>query len=186
MSEMDEQARALIIEALTDGPMDYGELRGIGLGVGQLLNVTLDAMVADGTLVPRPSIFAPYQLAEPSPVPWTFEPRVPNHQGGIPVAQDEGSAAERPPRRHPDDGRRVRVEPLRHRRGGVEPHVVPNERGMVTCNGVIYTEGEPGKCWVGEDHSCITNPTIIGMLEGALFQAILKGNDPAPTQGDQQ
>lgn len=132
MSEMDEQARALIIEALTDGPMDYGELRGIGLGVGQLLNVTLDAMVADGTLVPRPSIFAPYQLAEPSPVPWTFEPRVPEHQGGIPVA-----------------------------------HVVPNERGMVTCNGVIYTEGEPGKCWVGEDHSCITNPEIIAMLEGA-------------------
>lgn len=151
MSEMDEQARALIIEALTDGPMDYGELRGIGLGVGQLLNVTLDAMVADGTLVPRPSIFAPYQLAEPSPVPWTFEPRVPEHQGGIPVA-----------------------------------HVVPNERGMVTCNGVIYTEGEPGKCWVAEDHTTITDPEIIAMLEGALFQAILKGNDPAPTQGDQQ
>jgi hypothetical protein len=87
----------------------------------------------------------------PSPVPWTFEPRVPNHQGGIPVA-----------------------------------HVVPNERGMVTCNGVIYTEGEPGKCWVAEDHTTITDPEIIAMLEGALFQAILKGNDPAPTQGDQQ
>ena len=81
----------------------------------------------------------------------TFEPRVPEHRGGIPVA-----------------------------------HVVPNERGMVTCNGVIYTEGEPGKCWVAEDHTTITDPEIIAMLEGALFQAILKGNDPAPTQGDQQ
>ena len=46
--------------------MDYGELRGIGLGVGQLLNVTLDAMVADGTLVPRPSIFAPLSNASPA------------------------------------------------------------------------------------------------------------------------
>ena len=32
--------------------MDYGELRGIGLGVGQLLNVTLDAMVADERVPP--------------------------------------------------------------------------------------------------------------------------------------
>lgn len=61
-------------------------------------------------------------------------------------------------------------------------HVVPNERGMVTCNGIIYTEGEPGKCWVGEDHSCITNPTIIAMLEDARNSA----QSLAPSQGDEQ
>ena len=32
------------------------------------------------------------------------------------------------------------------------------ERNMVEYNDIWYVEGEPGKCWVGEDHSCITNP----------------------------
>lgn len=66
------------------------------------------------------------------------------------------------------------------------PQVTKVDGNMVEYNDLWYVEGEPGKCWVAEDHTTITDPEIIAMLEGALFQAILKGNDPAPTQGDQQ
>lgn len=55
------------------------------------------------------------------------------------------------------------------------------ERNMVEYNDIWYVEGEPGKCWVGEDHSCITNPTIIGMLEHARNSA----QSLAPSQLDE-
>lgn len=56
------------------------------------------------------------------------------------------------------------------------------ERNMVEYNDIWYVEGEPGKCcWVGEDHSCITNPTIIGMLEDARNSA----QSLAPSQLDE-
>ena len=69
MSVLDDQARELVVELLADGPMDYGELRGIGLGTGTLLNTTLDSLTEDGTLKPRESIFAPYELAEQTSAP---------------------------------------------------------------------------------------------------------------------
>jgi len=69
LQRLDDQARELVVELLADGPMDYGELRGIGLGTGTLLNTTLDSLTEDGTLKPRESIFAPYELAEQTSAP---------------------------------------------------------------------------------------------------------------------
>lgn len=61
---------------------------------------------------------------------------------------------------------------------GARPRVTNVERNMVEYNNLWYVEGEPGKCWVAENHTTITDPTVIAMFEAALGGVIVTFNTP--------